>query len=263
MKKLALVLSLIVCLFSFTACSQTEEKEIKNADELATQSSEIVMNLLSRMDQDTIEKLKGEGAEYLEYAFDNQLGIKIDGNGFVSALDSWGKATEEIGRFVSVDSSKVTTNSAGDQIIVTLNCTFEKRTAQVEFIYKTDLFNTLKSCATNVEYSFAEKMQKAGLNTLMGMGTVFAVLILIYGIISLFSFIPVIEKAFAKDKTAPATNVDKVIEKIVEKEEMVESDDSELVAVIAAAIAASEGTSTDGFTVRSIRRVKTSKWARS
>ena len=33
-------------------------------------------------------------------------------------------------------------------------------------------------------------------------------------------------------------------------------DDTELVAVIAAAIAAAEGTTTDGFVVRSIRKVK-------
>ena len=42
------------------------------------------------------------------------------------------------------------------------------------------------------------------------------------------------------------------LEQIEEKEELV--DDTELVAVIAAAIAAYEGTSTDGFVVRSIRR---------
>ena len=38
------------------------------------------------------------------------------------------------------------------------------------------------------------------------------------------------------------------------------ADDSELIAVIAAAIAAAEGTSTDGFIVRSIKRRKSNKW---
>ena len=37
-------------------------------------------------------------------------------------------------------------------------------------------------------------------------------------------------------------------------------DDAELVAVIAAAIAAAEGTSTDGFVVRSIKRRKSNRW---
>jgi hypothetical protein len=43
-------------------------------------------------------------------------------------------------------------------------------------------------------------------------------------------------------------------------EEAEEMDDTELVAVIAAAIAAAEGTTTDGFVVRSIKRRKSNKW---
>ena len=47
--------------------------------------------------------------------------------------------------------------------------------------------------------------------------------------------------------------VDNTIAQIIEKEEL--SDDLELVAVIAAAVAASQGaSSTDGFVVRSIRK---------
>ncbi len=45
---------------------------------------------------------------------------------------------------------------------------------------------------------------------------------------------------------------------VAEEEEL--ADDTELVAVIAAAIAAYEGTSTDGFQVRSIKRASTRKW---
>ena len=52
---------------------------------------------------------------------------------------------------------------------------------------------------------------------------------------------------------------DPVVAQIAAKEEF--SDDAELVAVIAAAIAAYEGTgSTDGFVVRSIRKSNKSKW---
>ena len=40
-------------------------------------------------------------------------------------------------------------------------------------------------------------------------------------------------------------------------------DDLELVAVISAAIAASENTSTDSFVVRSIKKVNRSKWQRA
>ena len=56
-----------------------------------------------------------------------------------------------------------------------------------------------------------------------------------------------------KEDTA-SVGVDNAIAQIVSSEES-EEDDLELVAVITAAIAASEGTSADGIVVRSIRKV--------
>ena len=107
-------------------------------------------------------------------------------------------------------------------------------------------------------------MEKAALNTLLGMGTVFIVLILISLIISCFNFIPKIQAKFAKrpkKEEVKSAAVDNTIAQIIEKEEL--SDDLELVAVIAAAIAASEGaSSTDGFVVRSIKRAG-NKWQRA
>lgn len=99
--------------------------------------------------------------------------------------------------------------------------------------------------------SMADKLADAGINTLLGMGTAFAVLILISLIISLFPLIGKLGKkqpAPAPAKAAPAVEV-------VEEEDL--SDDEELVAVIAAAIAAYEGSTSasgDGFVVRSIRK---------
>ncbi|MBE5948139.1 MAG: hypothetical protein E7261_03815 [Lachnospiraceae bacterium] len=106
----------------------------------------------------------------------------------------------------------------------------------------------------------------AFLNVAIGMITVFVVLILISFIISLFKYISVIQNKLADrkaNKDLVASSTDTVLSQIEEKEE-VESveltDDLELVAVITAAIAASMGTSTDGFVVRSIRRAGKSRW---
>ena len=109
--------------------------------------------------------------------------------------------------------------------------------------------------------------EQALLNTLMGMGTVFAVLIFISLLISLFVYIPSIERALKnrssrKEKRAaqeerPAPKRPIIEEAAEEEEELV--DDGELVAVITAAImAASSGTavSADKLVVRSIKRVK-------
>ena len=96
---------------------------------------------------------------------------------------------------------------------------------------------------------------KALLNTVMGMGTVFVVLVFISWIIGMFKYLnkPVKEEV----KKEPAPVVDNVVAQIEETEEL--SDDSELVAVITAAIAAYEGTagaSNTGFRVRSIKRAR-------
>ncbi|MDE6365647.1 MAG: OadG family protein, partial [Lachnospiraceae bacterium] len=105
----------------------------------------------------------------------------------------------------------------------------------------------------------------AALNTLLGMGTVFLVLILISIIISGFGVIPKIQASFAPKKAEPVPEpvAPAPTAPVVEEEEEEElSDDLELVAVIAAAIASYEGTSVEGFQVRSIKRANTNKWRR-
>lgn len=95
-------------------------------------------------------------------------------------------------------------------------------------------------------------MADAAGNTLMGMGTVFLVLIFISLLISCFKFIPQIMDKLSKKSSV--VEKPEVVEEISETVTANEEDDSELIAVIAAAIAASEQTSTDSFVVRSIRR---------
>lgn len=99
-------------------------------------------------------------------------------------------------------------------------------------------------------------MGKAALNTLIGMGTVFIVLILISLLISCFKFIPKLQAALGrKKKEEPTAAQTAQAVAIQAAEDVDETDDLELVAVIAAAIAASEGAaSADGFVVRSIIR---------
>ena len=89
------------------------------------------------------------------------------------------------------------------------------------------------------------------------MGTVFAVLIFMSFLISLFKYIPMFMNK--KDKKEEPVQK-KAVEQTVDVSEEPEMDETELVAVIAAAIAAYEGTTTDGFVVRSIKRRKSNKW---
>lgn len=114
------------------------------------------------------------------------------------------------------------------------------------------------------EVSEVTTIPEALVNTGIGMGTVFIVLILISFIIYLLKFVPRLLSG-SKDKkkeaasTAPAPKETQKQEKAPEPVSTV-SDDSQLVAVIAAAIAAhmSEETgvpvAADGLVIRSIKK---------
>lgn len=114
--------------------------------------------------------------------------------------------------------------------------------------------------------TFGEKMARAGLNTLLGMGTVFAVLIFISFIISLFKYIPMLQNKLKNDGKviSKKESSDYIDEKsIVSQEPILEEDlySEELVAVIAAAVAAAEGGFAEDFVVYSIK--KRNHWCRS
>lgn len=110
--------------------------------------------------------------------------------------------------------------------------------------------------------TFVERMERAGLNTLLGMGMAFFVLTLIMFVIMLFPLIFGERKPKKTREELAEQSIDNTISQIEENEAL--SDDSELVAVIAAAIAAYEGTSADGVVVRSIRRRGSRKmWQRA
>ena len=111
--------------------------------------------------------------------------------------------------------------------------------------------------------SLSERLKTASLNTLLGMGIVFAVLTLIILIISLFKFLPGAtskvknESNETNEKFSP---VDNAIAQIVKQEEANLMHDNELVAIITAAICKFNSTNVSdaqagGFVVRSIRKV--------
>ena len=177
-------------------------------------------------------------------------------------IKSWMAVSKEAGTYVDIDSFSVT--KTGKTTTTELLMKFDKRPVMMSIVYKNrDM--SVETTTVELVYTTGEKMQKAALNTVMGMGTVFVMLIIICLIISLFRFIPAIEAKFkgnakevkveapAKPAPAPAAPVAAASAKS-------EMDQSQLIAVITAAIAASEGTSTDGFIVRSIKRRKNNNW---
>lgn len=160
------------------------------------------------------------------------------------------------GAFKSYDADKISvTDNEDGTIDATTMVHFKNK--DLKMIMHISLFDTLGPQATSIEFGQPDAegatMADAAVNTLMGMGTVFAVLIFISLLISCFKIIPKITEAKAKKKSTETVLEDKNTQETVPTEENL-TDDTELIAVIAAAIAASENTSTDSFVVRSIRR---------
>ena len=170
-----------------------------------------------------------------------------------SAMQSWQTSKDELGA-KKESNGETTVTLKDDQYIVTVPVKFEK--ANANFVYVFESTGTPVSMSVDVQYGLGKTLQRAGLNTLMGVGTVFVMLILLSLLISLFRFIPNPEaKKAAEAKAAKEAQSAVIAAAPVQAEENL-ADDGELVAVIAAAIAAAEGTTTDGFVVRSIRKVK-------
>lgn len=174
---------------------------------------------------------------------------------------------DTLGEYKEITESNV--EEEKDGYLVTVTAEFEKAKLTMKLECKhisnqlTPTGLTFSTEDANVK-SLGKKLADAGLNTLIGLFTVFLILILISYIISLFKYIPAIQEKMSKKdaaKNAELTAVQNVSAQTEQKEEIEENiqeelaGDSELVAVITAAIIAS-GASPDGFVVRSIRRSK-------
>ena len=248
MKKWFIALGMTICLLGLTACGQKEAVTYMSDSE-AVSLAEKAVQLVSQVVADGSEEV---------YVAQVELSGE-DGQVYKSAFESWSSASDDIGEILGF--GEITTNTLEldalgypKQGSVVMDILGSSHDASLEIVVE---YGEITAITTNVKYSFKESMGKAGLNTLIGMGTVFMVLILISFIISAFNIIPKIQAKKAKKAEESKTTekaVDQTIAQIVEKEEL--SDDLELVAVISAAIASYESTSSDGFVVRSIRKVR-------
>ena len=110
----------------------------------------------------------------------------------------------------------------------------------------------------------SQLIERAALNTVMGLGIVFLTLLFLSWLIGKLHIIPdmIEKKAKENEPVAPAAPVTFAAPEVEEEEEDL-TDDLELVAVITAAIAASENTSGDGFVVRSIKKANKRNWQRA
>ncbi len=251
-KKISLLGLILILVLSFTGCGKSETTEYDQTR--FEQYAEFVVQNFEAMTTEQLDSF----SDMRDLQLDTQLmnaGLPVDGTDFLTMISSWEAAEEECGAYV--EHGDWTMEVKNDGVSLTSEAKYENRDADIVFSF--DEKGNMESMDISAHYSTGEILEKAGLNTVLGMGTVFVVLIFISFIIYLLGYIPKLQEKWA--------NKDKKVEE--KKEAPVQAapapvaaveDDAELVAVIAAAIAAAEGTSTDGFVVRSIKRRKSNRW---
>lgn len=278
LKKFLLLFCMLACVFTMTACgnpqidSDAAKESVKDKevavveDNLKQWAKDMILYLDSNSGESGTDALVADAESGKTLDEINNKVYVVNPKGMnvktIGLYNSWNSTKDELGKLkqdIDLKNINVKVSDDTDELCtISVKLAYEKRKCSFEFVINTDY--TLESGAINPSYTIGEKMGKAGMNTLIGMGTVFVVLIFISFIISLFKYISVFENRKKKKKEdTTSVGVDNAIAQIVSSEEENSSeseiDDLELVAVITAAIAASEGTSTDGLVVRSIRKV--------
>ena len=247
---------------------QTEEKtEEVPAEKPAagTQTAQAVMTeeaMREAISQSLREGISGYTDQIIAFSDEQLEQFKTVEDEFTNSVGlSWGMAKAELGEKLE-DQSKageVTVDYKDGIYTVVHPVAFEKEKADFIYTFDESTFQTRgiipSSLNVDVKYSMATNMTRAGLNTIMGLATVFIMLVFLSFIISLFKLIPDGSKK-KKEEPAPAPAPVREIVPAQEEETEILTDDTELVAVIAAAIAAAEGTAPDGFVVRSIRKAR-------
>ena len=234
---LALTLAMSVCAFAADTVTEDEAANYKSAAETL------------------ISQIAGFSDEEIE----NYL---AQDDAFTTAtMESWKSVKDELGAYSSIVSQDV--EKDGDVVTISTVAQFEK--AKADVVLMLDLGQQMYTSMTySVQYSLAANMQRAGMNTLMGIGIVFLMLVFLSFVIGLFKYIEKFQNVGKKKAAEEAPKAEEAPAPAIAQSEAADedfADDLELVQVIYAAIAAHENTSGDSFVVRSIK--KSNKWHRA
>lgn len=251
-KKINVLLCILTVAFCFAGCGSQKET-VEYEQEVLEQYAEGILTSFAVMDDAAFAQFT-EGSDLQVNLTMMQTGLPVEKEALVSMINSWKASIDECGAYKSHGEYTAEADKSG--VTLTTEAEYEERNATIAFQFDKNL--NMESMDVSAKYELSEILQKAGLNTVLGMGTVFAVLIFLAFIISLMKYIPALlgQNKKQEDAVKETTKAAPATENVV----VDETDDLELVAVITAAIAASEGTSTDGFVVRSIKRRTSNKW---
>ncbi len=250
---------------SESASGNVSEEAEKVESEISEEESEVSTEAAPQSQEDTFKQAASNLIQQIAALSDEQMdSILEQKDAFTTAaITSWKGVKNDAGAYQSMGEQKVDIKDT--TVTITSDVQFEKHTVSVVLTLdmKQGVYTDM---SFNIDYTLAEKMEQAGLNTLMGLGIVFCMLAFLSFLISQFKRISGLEAKMNKQPEAPKAPAAPVVPAAApepeEEEEL--AGDEELVAVIAAAVAAYEDSaSTDGFVVRSIRKSNNNKWRRA
>ena len=234
---LALTLAMSVCAFAADTVTEDEAANYKSA-------AETLISQIAGISDEEIENYLAQDDAFT-----------------TATMESWKSVKDELGAYSSIVSQDV--EKDGDVVTISTVAQFEK--AKADVVLMLDLGQQMYTSMTySVQYSLAANMQRAGMNTLMGIGIVFLMLLFLSFVIGLFKYIEKFQNVGKKKAAEEAPKAEEAPAPAIAQSEAADedfADDLELVAVISAAIAAYENTSGDSFVVRSIK--KSNKWHRA
>ena len=234
---LALTLTMSVCAFAADEVTDDEVANYKSA-------AETLISQIAGFSDEEIETYLAQNDAFT-----------------TATMESWKGVKDELGAYSSIVSQNV--EKDGDVVTISTVAQFEK--AKADVVLMLDLCQQMYTSMTySVQYSLAANMQRAGMNTLMGIGIVFLMLVFLSFVIGLFKYIEKFQNVGKKKAAEEAPKAEEAPAPAIAQSEAADedfADDLELVAVISAAIAAYENTSGDSFVVRSIK--KSNKWHRA
>ena len=269
-KKLFSVSCLLLIVLSLAACGNSGEESAPIDEQAVYATARGVISVYDSIKPESYEQIEAFTEDELEQvtAMLSQQGLNISPEAFINGFTSYKSSLEELGDITDIsDLTEVSEKNGEITAHVLLTGSNSRpdgapRTADIEILMSKSL--KVNSAAFNVVQTTGEKLSHAGLNTLLGMGTTFTILILISIVIYLLSFVPKLLEGGKKEKTKSSTEaVDKTIDQIIAKEEVSRQSagsNDELIAVISAAIAAYESSATgrtvtpDTFIVRSLKK---------
>ena len=199
-KKISLVVAVLVLVLGLAGCGNA--KTVSYDKDTLIQSCDAVFDIIESgsITSDQITEMSDWNQGYLMAQFENQTGVQMEADTFATALEGWKASLEECGDYESHKDYEFEASSTG--VTVTAPATFSDRNADLEFVFDENM--TLESFTVNAHYGMSEILEKAGLNTLLGMGTVFVMLIFMSFIISLIKYVPALLNGTSKKKKEEA-----------------------------------------------------------